>query len=115
MRLIPEATAQPFLVYAATHVPDVALNAPAAWLKPWRAHGQCADGVRRIHEAPVPAGRALPLIRARFRAGVRQAEAAVGPGAEEVRFEMALPPGPVDLQAWFANEAGDQTRGVYYL
>jgi arylsulfatase A-like enzyme len=73
------------------------------------------DGVRRIHETPVPAGRALPLIRARFRAGVQQAAAAIHPGAEEVRFEMTLPPGPADLQAWFADHTGDQTRGAYYV
>jgi arylsulfatase A-like enzyme len=73
------------------------------------------DGVRTIHEAPVPPGRALSLVHARFRAGERRAGAAIPPGAEEVRFAMTLPAGPVDLQACFADAAGDETRGAYYI
>ena len=35
--------------------------------------------------------------------------------AQEIVFQLPLKRGPVDLQAWFYDAAGDGSRGAYYL
>jgi arylsulfatase A-like enzyme len=70
-----------------------------------------ADGAGRIGTAPP--GEALPLVKARLRAGDRELVKPVPEGASEVVFRVPLKRGPLDIRAWLYDAAGDGSRGAY--
>jgi len=57
---------------------------------------------------------AIHPTRARVKIGEIEQTAEVSPGADEVSFTLDLQAGRADLEAWFADESGDE-RGAYYV
>ena len=65
--------------------------------------------------ANYPAGKALPIAKARLKiAGVDDSMPVTG-GEEAVVFSVTLPAGRTTLQTWFYNAAGKELCGAYYV
>jgi arylsulfatase A-like enzyme len=62
-----------------------------------------------------PPGTALPVARARVRAGTQEAAADVGPADEAAVFRLRLPAGPLELRTWFDDASGRELAGAYYV
>ncbi len=61
-----------------------------------------------------PAGVALPIAKARLKAGTFDRTVDVGPDDREALFHMRLPAGPVQMQSWFLDASGQPLLGAYY-
>lgn len=81
---------------------DVAMRAPAP------AH-------KGEHNAAYPAGVALPVAKARLVIGAQDVSAAVGAEDREITFRVRLAEGPLRLQTWFYDDAGQEICGAYYV
>jgi len=80
-------------------------NAPiASGLPPYQA----ADGV-------MPAGKALPIAKARIRVSGFDESRAVAKKDASVAFPVPLKAGPAQLQTWFADADGKALCGAYYV
>ena len=64
--------------------------------------------------ANYPAGKALPIIKARLKiAAIDETKAT--PSDDTVAFRVTLPAGPTTLQTWFFDAAGKDLCGAYYV
>jgi arylsulfatase len=61
------------------------------------------------------AGGAFPVARAELKIGAELRQQAVTAEDKAVTFRVALPRGPVDLQTWFRDSAGQEIAGAYYV
>lgn len=62
-----------------------------------------------------PAGKALPIARAKLQIGEAEQAADVKPGDKFVRFTVPLKAGPIKAQTWFYDAAGKELCGAYYV
>jgi arylsulfatase A-like enzyme len=83
--------------------PEEADAAIAAGLPPY----QGADGT-------FPAGRALPIGKARLAIGDADQSMPVGPDDKAAAFTVKLKAGPAQLQTWFYDAAGKELCGAFY-
>ena len=61
-------------------------------------------------------GKALPIAEVELRLSTGQVlRKPVAPDDRQVTFEIDLPAGPVDLEAWFLAQDGRQLTGAYYV
>jgi len=70
---------------------------------------------RKHSDGEFPAGRALPIAKARLRIGMLDRTTAVAPADKVVSFRVPLKGGPTELQTWFCDEAGKELCGAYYV
>lgn len=63
----------------------------------------------------LPAGKALPIAKAKLRVGELEKTRNVNPDDKFVRFELPLKQGPVKAQTWFYDESGKDLCGAYYV
>jgi len=66
-----------------------------------------ADGV-------LPAGVALPIVKARIKIGDFERAAAVAETDKSIAFAAELPAGPMELQTWFSDAEGKDLCGAYF-
>jgi arylsulfatase len=63
----------------------------------------------------LPAGKALPITKARLKVGGFDASKAVGPEDKEVVFRVSLKAGPkTTMQTWFSDSDGKEVCGAYF-
>ncbi len=63
----------------------------------------------------MPAGKALPIARARLKIGDRFDEArAVETHDKEITFTTTLPAGRTTMQSWFSDATGEELCGAYF-
>jgi arylsulfatase len=84
---------------------------------PIEADAAIADGVPlyKAVDGQYPAGKALPIARARLRIGAFDESRSVGKEDKEVTFKVSLKAGPVQLQTWFQDADGKELCGAYYV
>lgn len=70
---------------------------------------------RKHADGEFPAGVALPIATARLKIGAFDQTVPVGPEDNSVRFRVPLTAGPVELQTWFSERAGQPLCGAYYV
>ncbi|MFW6303651.1 MAG: arylsulfatase [Candidatus Sumerlaeota bacterium] len=63
---------------------------------------------------PFPAGKALPVAKARIEVGDVELSQVVEEGDEAAAFRVALPAGRTRLQSWFYDADGNALCGAYY-
>lgn len=61
------------------------------------------------------AGGAFPVATAELKIGAELRQQAVTAEDKAVNFRVALPHGPVALQTWFRDSAGQEIAGAYYV
>lgn len=61
-----------------------------------------------------PAGTAFPIRGAKLRVAGVEHEVKLMPGASEAVFQVRLPAGRAQLQAWFLDASGRDLRGAFY-
>jgi arylsulfatase len=61
-------------------------------------------------------GKALPIASVELRLSTGQVlREPVPAGARSLSFEVALPAGPLDIEAWFLDPQGQRLTGAYYV
>jgi arylsulfatase len=63
----------------------------------------------------LPAGKALPIARARLRVGTHDVDRPVAEDDREATFTVALPKGRTTVETWFYDEQGQELCGAYYV
>jgi arylsulfatase len=66
-------------------------------------------------DGELPAGKALPIAKARLKVAGTELSAAVGPDDQFVRFSLPLTKGDVQAQTWLYDDAGKELCGAYYV
>ena len=67
------------------------------------------------HDGSFPAGKALPIARARLKVAGFDESQTVGPSDTAVRFTVKLKSGPAKLQTWFYDADGAEISSAYYV
>ncbi len=84
---------------------------------PREADAAIAAGVPEFKavDGGLPAGRALPIVKARLKVGDFDASQPVGPGDKEVRFTLRLKAGTkTRMQSWLYDAGGRELCGAYF-
>lgn len=84
---------------------------------PKEADTPMTSGLPAFHgvDGDFPAGVALPIAETRLRIGKFDARLPVGTQDKAAVYELYLPSGPVQMQTWFYDAAGEQISGAYYV
>ena len=67
------------------------------------------------HDGEYPAGKALPIAKARLKVASFDQSRAVGPSDTAAQFTVKLKSGPAKLHTWFYDAAGAEISGAYYV
>ena len=67
------------------------------------------------HDGEFPAGKALPIARARLKVAGFDQSRPVGPSDTAVSFTVKLKSGPTKLQTWFYDADGAEISSAYYV
>jgi arylsulfatase A-like enzyme len=62
-----------------------------------------------------PAGKSLPVSKARLKIGRVDVSAVVPPGAKAAEFTVELQAGNTQLQTWFLDDADEELCGAFYV
>jgi arylsulfatase len=84
---------------------------------PVEADAAIADGVPpfKAVDGQFPAGKALPIVKARLKAGAFEDSREVAGGVKVVTFRTPLQAGPVELRTAFLDADGKELCGAYYV
>lgn len=83
---------------------------------PKEADAPIAGGVPAFKavDGMLPAGKALPIVKARLKLGEVDESQPVAPGQKGVTFTLPLKASKTQLQAWFYDADGNQLSGAYF-
>jgi len=84
---------------------------------PAEADAAIADGVPlyKAVDGQFPAGKALPIAKARLKVGTFEDSREVAGGVKAVTFTTSLQAGPVELRTAFLDADGKELCGAYYV
>lgn len=83
---------------------------------PEEANAAIADGVPpfKAVDGGMPAGKALPIAKARLKVGSLDETKTVAPNDREIVFSTTLPAGRTTMETWFYDSRGKELCGSYF-